>query len=478
MADGSPTVVVPPHDTAAERAVLGAILLAGIAAVTDVEAIVTSADFYAPAHATVFAAAVAMRQRDEPIDVVTLAAELHSRERLTTVGGAQFLGELTDTTVTTAHLEHHARIVASLAQVRRLIAAAHDISARAYGARGAVGELLSWAEKRVLAATERRTRTGLRPIGDFVEQAFERFERAGTTPGLATGFADLDALTLGLHPGQLIVLAGRPRMGKSALALNIANHVACENVGVAFFSQEMPGREYADRQLATTARVEQSKLRSVKLSTDEFAALSAAGQRVFTLPLWIDEGLGVTLHEIASKVRRAVARDRVGLVVIDHLQLTNHERGRDERADEAIGRTTRGLKALAKELSIPVLLLSQLNRDCEKERDKRPGLLHLRGSGDIEQDADVVMFLYRDEVYDRQSPDHGIAELHVAKQRNGAEGVVRLAFNGPLTEFTSLAADDARRTAPERPTRLRRRGYGGGRGYEPRSYHEPKEVEG
>lgn len=455
MADGNGHV--PPHDLDAERSVLGAVFLEP-EALGDVEAIATAESFYHPSHAAIFDAMRAVKASGAPVDLVTVKASLEAAGRLAAVGGVAYLAELTDRVVTTAHVDAHARVIADLAQVRRIIVAAIEVTSKGFGDRGNVIDFVAWAEKRTLAACERRSRTGLRPLGEFIGQSFERFENAGgdAQPGIKTGFVDLDALTHGLHPGQLVVIAGRPRMGKSSIAMNIVDHVASNGVGVALWSQEMPGREYSDRQLAASAKVDQNKIRSLSLTRDELNALTKSAAELFPLPVWIDEGQGATLGEIASKGRRAIQRNGVRLLVIDHLGLMNHERDREERSDEAIGRTTRGLKSLAKELNVPIVLLCQLNRECEKEKDKRPQLSHLRGTGDIEQDADVVLFLYRDEVYRKNSPDKGIAELNVAKQRNGPEGVVRLAWDGTLTKFASLAEDDTRREAPPEPERERR----------------------
>jgi replicative DNA helicase len=472
MADGT-TGHVPPHDLDAEKSVLASILLEP-EALGEVEAVLSPGEFYYPTNATIFDAMRATKAAGAPVDLVTVKAALEASGRLAAVGGVAYLASLTDGVVTSAHVVAHARLVADLAQVRRIVSTALAVTAKGFGDRGNVSEFVSWAEKLTASACERRTRTGLRPLGDFVQQSFERLENAGgdKSPGIATGFHDVDALTHGVHNGQLVVIAGRPRMGKSSLALNVAHNVANRGIGVAIWSQEMPGREWSDRALASSANVDQSKLRGLTLSRDEFTRFTQAGNEVFQLPVWIDEGCNITLSEIASKARRIVRKHGVRMLVVDHLGLMDHERSREERSDEAIGRTTRGLKALAKELDVPVVLLCQLNRECEKERDKRPQLAHLRGTGDIEQDADVVMFIYRDEVYHRASADKGVAELHVAKQRNGPEGIVRLAFNSALTRFESLAENDARREAPEPRARAPRRERKSQRDYYPNAATE------
>ena len=439
---------VPPHDLEAERAVLGGILLDN-AAMSTVESIVTPADFYHPAHAVIYEAVQAISTRREPVDIVTLAAELRSRERLNTVGGAQYLGELTDTIPTIAHIESHARIVSDQAGVRRMIEVAHEIVARGYGEHGTADQFLDHAASRVFEVAQKRSKSTLIPLEQVIIEAFERIEntlvRGARITGTETGFRDLDTLTSGLHGGQLIIIAARPAMGKTSLVLNLTSSAA-ETSGkpVLFFSLEMPRIELANRLMCAEARIDQSRLRSNLLTQDDMTTLTAAANKLHKLPIYIDDSGDLTLLELRAKARRIKADRDMSLIIIDYLQLMKASREKQESREREISEISRGLKGLAKELDVPIIALSQLNRGCETRpgKDKRPMLADLRESGAIEQDADVVMFIYRDEVYNRDTEDKGIAELIIAKQRNGPTDTVRLRFIRELTKFENLAADD------------------------------------
>jgi replicative DNA helicase len=448
MASAASQGNLPPHDLDAEKAVLGGVLLDN-SALDTVEAIVTPPDFYHPSHAVIFESVQSLKSRGEPVDVVTLAAELRARERLNTVGGAQYLGELTDTIPTIAHIEQHARIVADLAQVRRMIAAAHEITARGYGDRGSADGFLDFAAARVFEIAQKRSKSSLIELHQAIQEAFERIEktleRGARITGTETGFRDLDTLTAGMHPGQLIIIAARPAMGKTSLVLNLTTHAAITSQKpVLFFSLEMPRVELANRMMCAEARVDQARLRSNMLTQDDMTALTAAASKLFQLPVYIDDSGDLTLLELRAKSRRIKAEKDVSLIVIDYLQLMKASReGMDSRERE-ISEISRGLKSLAKELEVPIIALSQLNRSPETRsgKDKRPQLSDLRESGAIEQDADVVMFIYRDEVYNKDTEDRGIAELIIAKQRNGPTDTVRLRFVRELTKFENLAEDE------------------------------------
>ena len=439
---------VPPHDLDAERAVLGGILLDN-AAMATAESLVAAADFYHPAHGVIFEAIQALSSRRSPIDIVTLAAELRARERLNTVGGAQYLGELTDTIPTIAHIESHARIVADLAGVRRMIEVAHEIVARGYGDHGNADEFLDHAAARVFEVAQKRSKSTLIPLEQVILEAFERIEntlvRGARITGTETGFRDLDTLTSGLHGGQLIIIAARPAMGKTSLVLNLtANAAATSGKPVLLFSLEMPRIELANRLMCAEARIDQSRLRSNLLTQDDVTALTAAANKLHAMPIYIDDSGDLTLLELRAKSRRIKSERDMSLIVIDYLQLMKASRERMESREREISEISRGLKSLAKELDVPIIALSQLNRGCETRpgKDKRPMLADLRESGAIEQDADVVMFIYRDEVYNRDTEDKGIAELIIAKQRNGPTDTVRLRFIRELTKFENLAMDD------------------------------------
>ncbi|MBL8601768.1 MAG: replicative DNA helicase [Myxococcales bacterium] len=439
---------VPPHDLEAERAVLGAILLDN-SAVGLAEAIVVPGDFYHPAHGVIFESILSLSSRRTPIDVVTLASELRARERLNTVGGAQYLGELTDTIPTIAHVESHARIVAELAAVRRMIEVAHEIVARGYGERGAPEAFLDFAAAKVFEVAQKRSKSTLVPLETAIIEAFARIENVLENglriSGTETGFRDLDTLTAGMHPGQLIIIAARPAMGKTSFVLNITlNAAVSTNKPVLFFSLEMPRVELANRLMCAEARVDQGRLRTNLLTQDDVTSLTASANKLHSLPIYIDDSGDLTLLELRSKSRRIRNERGLSLIVIDYLQLMKSSRDKVESREREISEISRGLKALAKELEVPIVALSQLNRACETRpgKDKRPLVSDLRESGAIEQDADVIMFIYRDEVYNRDTEDKGIAEIIIAKQRNGPTDVVRLRFVRELTKFENLALED------------------------------------
>ena len=438
---------VPPHDLDAERAVLGTVLLDNVA-LSAVEALLAPSDFYHPAHGVLFESMQALNTRREPVDVVTLAAELRARERLNTVGGAQYLGELTDALATTAHVESHARIVADLAGVRRMIEVAHEIVARGYGERGDAEQFLDFAAAKVFEVAQKRSKTTLVELEKAILDAFARIEatnqRGAAISGLTSGFRDLDKLTAGRHPGQLIIIAARPAMGKTSLALTLTgNSAKAAGAPVLFFSLEMPRVELANRLMCAEGRVDQSKLRTNLLSQDDMSALTRAANSLYKLPIYIDDSGDLTLVDLRAKARKMKAERGLALIVIDYLQLMKASRERMESREREISEISRGLKGLAKELEIPIIALSQLNRAVETRpgKDKRPMLADLRESGAIEQDADVVMFIYRDEVYNRDSEERGVAELIIAKQRNGPTDTVKLRFVRELTRFENLAHD-------------------------------------
>jgi replicative DNA helicase len=375
---------VPPHDLDAERAVLGGILLDN-AAMATVEALVAAGDFYHPAHGVIYEAVQAISSRREPVDIVTLASELRTRERLNTVGGAQYLGELTDTIPTIAHIESHARIVADLAGVRRMIEVAHEIVARGYTDRGSADQFLDYAAARVFEVAQRRSKTTLIPLEQVIIEAFQRIEdtlvRGARITGTETGFRDLDTLTAGMHGGQLIIIAARPAMGKTSLVLNVTTSAAASSgKPVLFFSLEMPRIELANRMMCSEARIDQSRLRSNLLTQDDITAIAAAANKLHSLPIYIDDSGDLTLLELRAKSRRIKSERDLSLIVIDYLQLMKASRERMESREREISEISRGLKSLAKELDVPIIALSQLNRGCETRpgKDKRPMLADLR----------------------------------------------------------------------------------------------------
>lgn len=438
----------PPHDLEAERAVLGGVLLDN-GALADVEALVAPEQFYAPAHATIFGAMLALARRGEPIDVVTLAHELRADERLAQVGGAQYLGELTDVVPTIAHIERHARIVADHARVRDLVLGMREAIALAHaGARhDAVADRV---QRLALAAGGRAGESEPRHIGDALERMFGRLEaraRGERAPGIATGFADLDRVLIPLRPGHLIIVAGRPSMGKTSLVNRVCVNAAAGDPaqGVAgvptlFFSLETKEEDLADRTAAMEASVDVAMVQRTAPDAASMVRLVAAAKRLHGLPLWFDDGYELSVAALRRKARRHAQRHGLGLIAIDYLQLMRATQpGKRDRVHE-ISEISRELKALAKELGVPIVALSQLNRGPEGRtvKDHRPRLADLRDSGAVEQDADAVVFVYRDEVYHRDSPDRGLAELIVAKQKNGPTETVKVRFVREATRFEDL----------------------------------------
>lgn len=449
QAAGAPRASVgePRNDPQAEQAVLGGILLdnAGMALV---EPILAPEDFYVPAHGPIFEAMVALSARREPIDVVTVSAQLRSMSRLNAVGGAQYIGELTDTIPTIAHIESHARIVADHARVRRLVDVFLAGIAEASGGMTA-DELCAFAEARVMAATARRDERAMVPLADGLLEEIDRFEAValGTQQpgGTTTGFDELDDLISRMHPGQSILIAARPAMGKSALVVNIAANAAEEQrKPVLIFSLEMPTSEVVRRMLASRGKIDQTMIRRGRLPADDTTRMFNAANDLHGLPVWIDDTAEITVQEIRAKCRRIKQKHgEIGLVVIDYLQLVRVAReSRAGNREQEVSEISRSMKILAKEIGAPVITLSQLNRGPEERADHRPVLADLRESGAIEQDADVVMFIYRDVIYNKKTDRPDEAEIIVAKQRNGPTDTVRLRFVRPWALFESQRREE------------------------------------
>jgi replicative DNA helicase len=439
---------VPPSSLEAERAVLGGILLENDA-VNVVTEILTPEDFYSEANATIFEAVVALFSRGQPIDQVTLRGELAARERVQAVGGDEYLLALTDTIPTVANIEAHARLVREKSIVRQLITACHEIAAQGYGDYGEVEQFLDQAEGAVFQVAKERARNPYEHVKDVVYRTFQKIHEAAQRDeritGLTTGFDGLDRKTAGLHPAELVIVAGRPGMGKTAFALNVGlNACAARRETVAIFSLEMAKEELVRRMLASEARVDGTRLRTGQIAHDDWARLAEAAGFLSDMPLWIDDTPSITVLELRAKARRLRAEQGLALVIVDYMQLMRAGTRKDSREQE-ISEISRSLKALSKELSIPVIALSQLNRGVESRgnKDKRPQLADLRESGAIEQDADTIMFIYRDEVYNREDPaSRGIAEIIIGKQRAGPTGTVRCRFFPEYTRFDNLAEGD------------------------------------
>lgn len=441
----------PPWSEEAEISVLSAMLIDGDAVALAVEEVEESA-FYKEANRRIYRAMIRLYSRGEVIDPVTLSDELKSVSELESVGGMAYLARLVDAVPTAANIEYHCRILRDKAILRRLIESATDIIQDAYEApAGDVEETLDHAEARIFQIAQASKREGFVPIKSILWPTFERIEELqrspGSVTGVASGFADLDNMTAGFQRGDLIVVAGRPSMGKTALALNFAQHAAIDGeVPTAVFSLEMSKESLVQRMLCAEGRVDSGRLRRGRLRDDEYTRLATAAGHLNTAPIWIDDTPAISPLELRAKARRLAADTDLGMLVVDYMQLMTGPRNAENRQQE-ISSISRALKAIAKELDVPVLALSQLSRGPEQRTDKRPLLSDLRESGAIEQDADLVMFVYREEVYrkegdmfDEQGESlEGRAELIVGKQRNGPTGTLRLYFHKPYTLFESMA---------------------------------------
>lgn len=431
----------PPQNIDAELAVLGAIVVEPevIHRVVD---LVRPEDFYQESHRLIYETMLRLDDSGTPIDVITLAAALRQAGYLERAGGASYIAALADVVPTTAHTEHYARLVAEKALLRTLIQVATRIRDLGYEAETDPHYLLSEAERLILGLTQDRSSAVFTPIRAVVELALRHIEEVykaeGEILGLPTEFTDLDRLLSGLWPQDLIILASRPSMGKTSLALSIALNVAKKGVPVGFFSLEMSKEQLVQRLLAAEARVDHRQLRTARLEDEDWQKLTEAASRVSAAPIFIDDTPAPTVREMRAKAKRLKAERGLGLLIIDYLQLMQPTRRAENRQQE-IAEISRALKGLAKELNIPVLALSQLSRAVEQRQDKRPVMSDLRESGSLEQDADVIMFIYREEYYRKDSEKKGIAEINVAKHRNGPVGTVELAFLKEYTCFVNLA---------------------------------------
>jgi len=438
---------VPPSDVEAERAVLSAILLDNDV-LPKISDRLSAEDFYHPAHQTLFQAMRDLEAGGEPVDLVMLANHLQRNDQLEAVGGAVMLAEISDHEATPANAEHYAGIVREKSVKRGLIAVATEIVALGFDPSEIGEQLLDTAESKICGLASERARNTLTALKDEMNAAVDHIEtlmtRGDALTGLDTGYRELNKLTGGLQPGDLMILAARPSMGKTALALNIARNAAFDHGShVAVFSIEMTTRSLVLRMLSSEAEVDFSTFHRGLISTDAHSRIVQAAGRLAEAPIWIDDNDSATVLEIRAKARRLHKKHRLDLVVVDYLQLVKGDARNDNREQE-ISEISRGLKGLAKELNIPVLALSQLNRGPEmrKTESKRPMLADLRESGAIEQDADVIAFIYRDFVYNKETEYEDLAELIVAKQRNGPTDTVRLRFEGRFARFADWSQED------------------------------------
>jgi replicative DNA helicase len=441
---------LPPQNIEAEQSVLGAVLLEN-EAINQALEILTPDDFYRETHREIFRAMMDLSDHNQPVDAITLTDALRTKGVLEQVGGPAYIAELADTVPTAANVAHYARIVREKAVLRSLATIATDIASSAYEANANVDEFLDTAEHRIFEISERRIKPSFHTMPELTRESLRILERLyenrELVTGVPTGFKDLDVLTAGLQPSDLVVIAARPSMGKTALALNIAAYAAMDaepRRGVAFFSLEMSKEQLVLRMLCSEARVDSAKARAGYLSERDFPKLAQAAARLSEANIFIDDSSDTTAITLKAKCRR-LARDRsnnLGLVLVDYLQLMRSARPGESREKE-IAEISRSLKALAKELKLPVIALSQLNRQVETRPDRRPLLADLRESGAIEQDADVIAFIYREEMYKKDSKEPGVAEIIVAKQRNGPTDTVKLTYLSQYTRFENYAAADS-----------------------------------
>jgi replicative DNA helicase len=438
----------PPHSLEAEQAVLGGLLLDN-AAWDKIADFVRDGDFYRADHRLIYQYISRLIGASKPADVITVTEALERGGKLAEAGGLAYVAALAQNTPSAVNIRRYAEIVRDRAVMRQLVSVGSEIAESALNPLGrSADELINEAEARVFAISEQgsRGRQGFVEIRPLIAQVVERIDQLHANPsditGIPSGYVDLDRMTSGLQQGDLIIVAGRPSMGKTAFSLNIAEHLGLvEGLPVAIFSMEMSGTQLVMRMIGSVAKVDQLKVRTGRIADDEWPRLTHAWARLNEAPLFIDETPALNALELRARARRLhrqVGGPGLGLIVIDYLQLMSATGQGENRATE-ISEISRSLKALAKELSVPVIALSQLNRSLEQRPNKRPVMSDLRESGAIEQDADLILFIYRDEVYNAESPDKGIAEIIVGKQRNGPTGTIKLTFQGQFTRFENYA---------------------------------------
>ncbi len=439
---------IPPHSIEAEQSVLGGLLIDNLAWDRSAD-LLGDGDFYRHEHRLIYGAIGTLVNGSKPADVITVFEQLQSLGKAEECGGLAYLNALAQSVPSAANLRRYAEIVRERAILRKLVSVSDEIATDAFNPQGRpVAQILDEAEGKIFRIGEEgsRSRQGFLSMDQLVVQLIDRVNElaengAEDVTGVRSGFYDLDKYTAGFQPGDLLVLAARPSMGKTAFALNIAEHVAVqEGLPVVVFSMEMGASQLALRMVGSLGRIDQQHLRTGALRDDEWGRLSEAVDRLGKAPVFIDESPGLTPSELRARARRQARQcGRLGLIVVDYLQLMTGSSSNEENRATVIGEISRGLKGLAKELKCPVIALSQLNRSVESRTDKRPMMSDLRESGAIEQDADVIMFIYRDEYYNKDSKEPGVAEIIIGKQRNGPVGTVKLTFLKPLTKFDNLA---------------------------------------
>ncbi|KHM52540.1 DNA helicase [Anaerovibrio lipolyticus] len=436
---------VPPQNIDAEQAVLGAMLIKK-EAIAEVSQILRPEDFYRDAHKIVYEAMLALFNKNEPADIVTVSDYLNNENLMEKVGGVTFITALANTVPTAANVTYHAKIVREKSDLRHLINTATDIAGMAYESSDDVADVIDKSEKMIMEVANRQNVSAFTPMRDIVMETFDKinvlYESKGGLTGIPCGFTDLDKLTSGLQASDLILVAARPSMGKTAFTLNIGAHVALkEHKNVAFFSLEMSKQQLVQRMLCSEGGIDSQKLRKGELDKTDWSKLVNVANKVAEAPLYIDDTAGITVMELRSKARRLKAEKGLDLIIIDYLQLMQGRTGKgatDNRQQE-ISEISRSLKAVARELNVPVIALSQLSRSVESRQIKRPMLSDLRESGSLEQDADIVMFLYREDYYDPETVNKNITEVIVAKHRNGPVDTVKMFFKKEFTRFNDLS---------------------------------------
>ncbi|TCS80791.1 replicative DNA helicase [Tepidibacillus fermentans] len=433
---------IPPQNIEAEQAVLGAVLLDKDALIL-VSEILSAEDFYRASHQKIFRSMLELSENGQPVDLITLTSDLQNKKLLEEVGGVSYLTDLANAVPTAANVEYYAKIVEEKAVLRRLIRAATEIASTSYIESDDVQDILGDAEKRILEISQKKYQDSFIAIKDILMETIDRIEflhqHKGEITGIPSGFADLDKMTSGFQKSDLIILAARPSVGKTAFALNVAQNVAARaKETVAIFSLEMPASQLVQRMVSAEGNLDAHKLRTGQMEEEDWQKLTMAMSTLSEAPIYIDDTPGITVYDIRAKLRRLKAERGLGLVVIDYLQLI-HGRGKSDNRQQEISEISRQLKRIARELEVPVIALSQLSRAVEQRQDKRPMLSDIRESGSIEQDADIVAFLYRDDYYNPETEKQNIVEIIIAKHRNGPVGKVELVFLKNYNKFVNYA---------------------------------------
>lgn len=432
---------IPPQNIEAEQAVLGAILINSEALITAMERI-SSDDFYRGSHQRIYESIVELAEDQEPVDLITLTALLQNKQQLEEIGGVTYLSELANAVPTAANIDYYAAIVEEKSMLRRLIRTATQIVTNGYANEDDVGSMLSEAEAKILEISQRRSTNGFVVIRDVLMEVFEKVEslysNKGSSTGIPSGFIDLDKMTSGFQRSDLIILAARPSVGKTAFSLNVAQNVGVRaKETVAIFSLEMGAAQLVQRMVCAEANVDANRMRTGNLEGDDWEKLTMAIGALSEANIYIDDSAQLTVADIRAKCRRLQQERGLGMILIDYLQLIAG-RGKGDNRQQEVSEISRTLKQIARELNVPVIALSQLSRGVEQRQDKRPMMSDLRESGSIEQDADIVAFLYRDDYYDKESEKKNIIEIIIAKQRNGPVGTVELAFLKQFNKFVNM----------------------------------------